>query len=108
VAQDHAQQRRASVGSILRSGECSLSEVDLSFLARFDLEAAEGKMKWLTKRAHESLHRLVAAVELVVAEEILEDPLRAKPEGELLFDELPMGLAKARSARGPGGRNGRF
>src|SRR5882724_5037245 len=86
---------------------CPLAKIDLRLLSRLTLHSPKRQWIGLLQLAHEALHRIVAAGELLLAHQVLMNPLSGQAGVQTGFDESLKRLAVTDSARlGPGGRNG--
>jgi hypothetical protein len=86
---------------------CSLAKIDLCLLSRLTLHPAERQWIGLLQLPHETLHRIVATGELLLAYQVLVNPLGGQPTVQTGFDEDLKRPAVTDSPRlGPGGRNG--
>ena len=84
-----------------------LAKIDLRLLSRLTLHPPERQWIGLLQLPHETLHRIVAAGELLLAHQVLINPLSRQADVQTGFDEALKRLAVTNSAGlGPGGRNG--
>src|SRR5947209_232619 len=88
---------------------CPLAKIDLCLLSRLTLHSPKRQWICLFQLSHETLHRIVAAQELLLGYQVLVNPLGGQPAVQTGFDEGLKRLAVTDSPRlGPGGRNGWF
>src|SRR6266404_2415698 len=86
-----------------------LAKINLCLLSRLTLQASERQGIGRFQLPHKTLHRIVAADELLLAHQVLINPLSRQAGRQTGFDESLKRLAVTDSARlGPGGRNGWF
>src|SRR5271157_3022765 len=86
-----------------------LAKIDLRLLPRLGLHPPERQRIDRAQLPHKALHRIVAAGKLVLADQVLVNPLRRQARVQTGFDEALERLAVTGSARlGPGGHNGWF
>jgi len=87
------------------------AEVNLGFLPRLTLQAAEGQRTRRSQPPHKPLDRLVAALKAVLTPQVLLPILSGLGRQSLVQlaeDRFPQGGAQALPARRPGNRNGWF
>src|SRR6266498_1537492 len=86
---------------------CSLAKIHLRLLSRLTLHSPKRQWMGLLQLAHEALHRIVATAELLLAHQVLINPLSGQAGVQAGFDESLKRLAVTHSpGLGPGGRNG--
>src|SRR3974390_1681341 len=86
---------------------CPLAKIDLCLLSGLTLHSSERQWIGLLELPHETLHRIVAAREALLAYQGLGNPLGAQSPIQTRFDEGLKSLAVTDSpGLGPGGRNG--
>src|SRR5579862_3979834 len=86
---------------------CPLAKIDLCLLSWLTLHSP--KRQWIGpfQLPHKTFHRIVATSELLLAHQVLVNPLGGQPAVQTGFDEGLKRLAVTDSPRlGPGGRNG--
>src|SRR5467141_877982 len=92
VAERHHEYPRAAILAALRfAHHRTAAVVDLSFFSGGREDNA--RRFWTlcsSKRAHEALHRLIAARKTVVGHQVLPDRLAIPSTGETLLDQLPV------------------
>src|SRR5713226_3530675 len=92
VAERQHEQPRPTILATLRfAHHRTTAVVDLSFFSGCREDNARCFWTlWSAKRAHEALHRLIAARETVVGHQVLPDRLAIPPTGQALLDPLPV------------------
>ena len=106
AAQDHAQNMRTAPAPVLHHPS-PLAKIDLRLLSRLTLHPPERQGMSLSQLPHKALHRIVAAGELLLAHQVLINPLSGQAGVQTGLDDALKRLAVTHSARlGPGGRNG--
>src|SRR5712664_4324008 len=92
VAQRHHEQSRPAILAALRvAHHRTTAVVDLRLFSRGgENNARRFWTLWSSKRAHEALHRLIAARKTVVGHQVLPDRLAIPSTGEALLDQLPV------------------
>src|SRR5712691_6268649 len=86
-----------------------LAKIDLSLLSRLRLHPPERQGMGRVQLPHKALHRIIAANELLLAHQVLVNPLRGQASVQTRLDDALERLAMTDSARlRPGGRNGWF
>lgn len=94
IAQDHTQDPRPAARAVLRVDDpTSMTEIDLRLLAGFDLHAPHPLRLCPAQTSDETLHRLIAATESDLGDQILMDALGGEAKVEFGTDELGVGLA---------------
>ena len=78
VAQDHPQDMGTATAPVL-DHPSPLAKIDLCLLSRLALHPPERQWIGLLQLPHKALHRIVAAVELVLAHQVLINPLGGQP-----------------------------
>ena len=86
VTQDHAQDMRTAALPILHHPG-SLAKIDLCLLSRLTLHPPERQWIGLLQLPHKALHRIVAAGELLLADQVLINPLGGQAAVQTGFDE---------------------
>src|SRR6266478_136512 len=85
----------------------TLTEINLRLVSGLTLHPPEWQGMGLLQLPHKTLHRVVAADELLLAHQVLINPLSGQAGIQTDFDETLIRLAVTDSAGlGPGGRNG--
>ena len=107
MAEDGAEEMRPAPVAVL-DHPGARPEVDLHLLTRGALHPPERQVALGGVAADEPLDGLVAALEAVVADQIMVDPHRGKPPVHRHLDHRAPRLAAAATPLGPGGHHGWF
>src|SRR5690606_34196948 len=86
-AQHHSQQVGTKARAVGLNHPGALAEIDLNFFPWGDLHPSKRQGSRLTKRAHEALHRIVATVKTMLADQILIESLGGKAAFESNLDD---------------------
>src|SRR5262249_39377721 len=89
VAQDDAEDMSLAPFAVRADDRRTFAEVDLRLVPRVALDAAEGELTSLLEPADEAADGVVAAVESMVDDQVLVDPLRGQPQVALRLDQVP-------------------
>ncbi len=108
VTQDHPQDMGTTPASVLHHPS-PLAKIDLGFLSGLTLHPPERQRMGRVQLPHKTLHRIIAANELVLVDQVLINPLSGQACVQTRFDHALERRAMTDAAGlAPGGRNGWF